>query len=70
MYHYYYPTFSTLFSIRLGVHFSTLFSIFQVAVFGDCNTEVQEIAYQYGRNIGMAFQVDLLLLLEERRVLF
>lgn len=28
-----------------------------VAVFGDCNTEVQEIAYQYGRNIGMAFQV-------------
>ena len=30
---------------------------FQVAVFGDCGPEVQEIAFQYGRNIGMAFQV-------------
>lgn len=28
-----------------------------VAVFGDCQLEVQEIAYQYGRNIGMAFQI-------------
>lgn len=28
-----------------------------VAVFGDCGPEVQEIAFQYGRNIGMAFQV-------------
>ncbi|XP_015774389.1 PREDICTED: decaprenyl-diphosphate synthase subunit 1-like [Acropora digitifera] len=28
-----------------------------VAVFGDSPPEVQEIAYQYGRNVGMAFQV-------------
>lgn len=28
-----------------------------VAVFGNCDPEVQEIAFQYGRNIGMAFQV-------------
>ena len=51
-------------------HFVLCISVFQVAVLGDCNPEVQEIAYQYGRNIGMAFQVELLLLFEERRVLF
>lgn len=28
-----------------------------VAVFGNCSPMVQEIAFQYGRNIGMAFQV-------------
>lgn len=28
-----------------------------VSVFGECSPAVQEIAYQYGRNIGMAFQV-------------
>lgn len=31
--------------------------VFQVAVFGNCSPTVQEIAFQYGRNIGMAFQV-------------
>ncbi|XP_078378555.1 all trans-polyprenyl-diphosphate synthase PDSS1-like isoform X2 [Oculina patagonica] len=28
-----------------------------VSVFGNCSPAVQEIAFQYGRNIGMAFQV-------------
>lgn len=28
-----------------------------VSVFGGCSPEIQEIAYQYGKNIGMAFQV-------------
>ena len=26
-------------------------------MFGNCSPTVQEIAFQYGRNIGMAFQV-------------
>lgn len=35
------------------------FTHFQVSVFGGCSPEIQEIAYQYGKNIGMAFQVCL-----------
>lgn len=34
-----------------------------MAVFGDCGPEVQEIAFQYGRNIGMAFQVSQFIIL-------
>ncbi|XP_078272197.1 all trans-polyprenyl-diphosphate synthase PDSS1 isoform X2 [Rhinoraja longicauda] len=28
-----------------------------VSILGNCNSEVQEIAYQYGRNLGIAFQL-------------
>ena len=32
--------------------------LLQVAILGQCSEEVVECAYQYGRNIGIAFQVS------------
>jgi len=30
----------------------------QVAILGECSAEIIECAYQYGRNVGIAFQVS------------
>ena len=34
-----------------------VFCSHQVAILGECSAEIIECAYQYGRNVGIAFQV-------------
>jgi len=34
------------------------FVLFQAAVFANCDEELKDVAYSYGRDIGIAFQVS------------
>lgn len=42
----------------------------QVAVLGNCEDDLVEMAYQYGRHVGIAFQVSSLIKKLQRKKIF